>query len=181
MKPRWIAVGLVLVLLMGAAGAAAQAEKKTAKAPEKKAAATKAVPPSAYDFQALMKKIAEAWSSTDASGVAQYYAQEPKRTFYDIAPLKYNDWQEYAAGYKKMMADYSSVKYTLNPDARAHQRGDLAWANGTWRGDMVKKDGTKETIEGRWTAIFEKRGDNWIIVHDHFSLPAPPPAAPAKQ
>jgi len=43
---------------------------------------------------------------------------------------------------------------------------------------MVKKDGTKEMIEGRWTAVFEKRGDNWIIVHDHFSVPLPSPAPP---
>jgi ketosteroid isomerase-like protein len=180
MKLRWIVVGLILVLLLGAAGAAAQAPIFSGQA-KKKATPGKAAAPSAYDFRALMQKIFEAWSSTDPSGVAQYYAQEPYRPFYDITPLKYNDWQEYAAGYKKLMADYSSVKFTLGADARAHQRGDIAWANGTWRGDMVKKDGKKETIEGRWTAIFEKRGDNWIIVHDHFSLPAPPPPAPAKQ
>jgi ketosteroid isomerase-like protein len=171
MKLRWIAVGLVLVLLAGAAGAAAQAEKKAAPA--------KAAKP-AQDFPALMKKIAEAWSSTDPSGVAPYYAQEPTRVFYDITPLKYNGWQEYAEGYKKFMADYSSVKFTLGADAQAQQRGNFAWANATWRGDMVRKDGIKETLDGRWTAIFEKRGGKWIIVHDHFSLPLPPPA-PAKK
>ncbi len=170
MKLRAIAMGLLLVLVC-ASSAAAQAKKK--------AAPTKAA--SAYDFNALMQKIFEAWSSTDASTVAQYYAQEPKRAFYDITPLKYNDWQEYAAGYRKLMADYASAKFTLNPDARAHQRGNMAWANGTWRADLVKKDGTKETLEGRWTAILEKRRDNWIIVHDHFSVPVPPPPAPAKQ
>jgi ketosteroid isomerase-like protein len=172
MKVCRIAVGLLLVLLC-ATGAAAQAKKKE---PPAKAAAG-----STYDFNALMQKIFDAWSSTDASAVAQYYAQEPKRAFYDISPLKYNDWQEYAAGYKKLMADYTSAKFTLNPDVRAHQRGDIAWANGTWRGELVKKDGAKETLEGRWTAILEKRGENWIIVHDHFSVPLAPPPAPAKQ
>jgi ketosteroid isomerase-like protein len=168
MKLRTIAV---LLMLVCASGAAAQAKKK---APAKAAE-------SAYDFNALMQKIFEAWSSTDASGVAQYYAQEPKRVFYDITPLKYDDWQEYASGYKKLMADYTSAKFTLNADARAHQRGNMVWANGTWKGDLMKKDGTKEILEGRWTAIFEKRGDNWIIIHDHFSVPISPPPAPAKQ
>ena len=171
MKLRTIAVGLLLMLLC-ASGAAAQA---------KKVAPAKAAAESTYDFTALMQKIFEAWSSTDPSAVAQYYAQEPKRAFYDITPLMYNDWQEYAAGYKKLMADYTSAKFTLNSDARAHQRGNIAWANGTWLGDLVKKDGAKETLHGRWTAIFEKRGDNWIIVHDHFSIPLAPPPAPAKQ
>ncbi len=173
MKLRWVAVGLVLVLLVGAAGAAAQAEKKAAPA--------KAAAKPGYDFQALMQKICEAWSSTDASGVAQYYAQEPGRVYYDITPLKYNGWQEYAAGYKKSMADYSSVKFILGTDARAHQRGNIAWGTATVRGELVRKDGTKETLEGRWTAIFEKRGENWIIVHEHFSVPLPPPPAPAKK
>ncbi len=172
MRLRWIARGLILGLLLSAAGAAAQAKKKTAPA---KAAAP------AFDFQAFMQKIFGAWSSTDASGVAQYYAPAPGHVYYDITPLKYNGWQEYAAGYKKLMADYSSARFILGPDARAHQRGNIAWATATWKGEMVKKDGTKESIEGRWTAIFEKRGDNWIIVHDHFSVPLPAPPAPAKQ
>ena len=172
MKVRSVVTAVILVLLAGATGAAAQAEKKAAPA--------RAAAKPAYDFQVLMQKIFKAWSSTDPSGVAQYYAQGPGHVYYDIAPLKYNGWQEYAEGYKKLIADYSSVKFTLDPDARAHQRGNMAWATATWKGKLLKKDGTKETLEGRWTAVFEKRGDNWIIVHDHFSLPLPSPA-PLKQ
>ncbi len=169
MKLRWIAVGMVLVLLAGAAGAAAQAEKK---APAK--ART-------YDFKALLERIAEAWSATDATKGAPYYAQEPGHVYYDITPMKYNGWQEYAEGYKKVVADYSSVKFALGPDAEAHQLGNIAWTTTTWKAEMIKKDGTKDSMEGRWTAIFEKRGEKWIIVHDHFSVPLPPPPAPAKQ
>jgi len=169
MKVRWVVAAVILVLLAGSAGAAAQAEKKTR---------ARAAAKPAYDFQPLMQKIFEAWSSTDPSGVAQYYAQEPGHVYYDIAPLKYNGWQEYAEGYKKIIADYSAVKFILGPDAQAHQHGNMAWAAATWKAEMVKKDGTKETLEGRWTAIFEKRSDNWIIVHDHFSVPLPSPAPP---
>lgn len=171
MKARWVVAAVILLLLVGSAGAAAQAEKKTR---------ARAAAKPAYDFQPLMHKIFEAWSSTDPSGVAQYYAQEPEHVYYDIAPLKYNGWQEYAEGYKKIIADYSSVKFILGPDAQAHQHGNMAWTAATWKGEMVKKDGTKETLEGRWTAVFEKRGENWIIVHDHFSVPLPSPA-PSKQ
>ena len=170
MKPRWLVAAVILIALAGSTGAAAQTEKKATPA----SAAAKP----AYDFQPLMQKIFKAWSSTDPSGVAPYYAQEPGHVYYDIAPLKYNGWQEYADGYKKIIADYSSVKFILGPDAQARQRGNMAWATATWKGEMVKKDGTKEMIEGRWTAVFEKRGDNWIIVHDHFSVPLPSPAPP---
>lgn len=167
MKLRRMAVILVLILVLGAADTAAQGEKKAA--PTKAAKST-------TDLVALLQKIAEAWSTTDASGVARFYAQEPGHVYYDITPMKYNGWQEYATGYKKLMIDYSSVRFVLGPDAQAHQHGNLAWSTTTWRAELVKKDGTKETLEGRWTAIFERRGDNWIIVHDHFSVPLPPPA-----
>ena len=170
MKVRSVVTAVILVLLAGTIGAAAQAEKRAAPA--------RAAAKPAYDFQALMQKIFGAWSSTDPSGVAQYYVQEPGHVYYDIAPLQYNGWQEYAEGYKKLMTDYSSVRFTLGPDARAHQQGDMAWATATWKAELVKKDGRKETLEGRWTAVFEKRGDNWIIVHDHFSVPLPSAAPP---
>jgi ketosteroid isomerase-like protein len=166
MKLRWMVASGILVLVLSATGAAAQGEKKAA--PAKAAKST-------TGLVALLQKITEAWSSTDASGVAQYYAQEPGHVYYDITPMKYNGWQEYAAGYNKLMANYSSVKFILGPDAQAHQHGNLAWSTTTWRAELVK-GGTKETLEGRWTAIFERRGDKWIIVHDHFSVPLPPPA-----
>jgi ketosteroid isomerase-like protein len=39
---------------------------------------------------------------------------------------------------------------------------------------MVPKDGKTENLEGRWTVIWEKRGDNWLVVHEHVSVPLPP-------
>ena len=97
--------------------------------------------------------------------------------FYDLAPLKYTGWKEYAAGVPNLLADYTSLKLTLGKDAVAHQRGNLAWATTTWHADSVKKDGSKETLEGRWTVVWEKRGDDWLVVHEHFSVPLGPPPA----
>jgi ketosteroid isomerase-like protein len=33
------------------------------------------------------------------------------------------------------------------------------------------KTGQKKSIEARHTAIWEKRGAKWIIVHEHVSVP----------
>jgi ketosteroid isomerase-like protein len=37
--------------------------------------------------------------------------------------------------------------------------------------------------EARSTDIFEKRGNDWVIIHEHVSvpMPEPPPPAPAKK
>jgi ketosteroid isomerase-like protein len=35
------------------------------------------------------------------------------------------------------------------------------------------KDGKTEEIDARHTAIWEKRGGKWLIVHEHVSVPMP--------
>jgi ketosteroid isomerase-like protein len=126
--------------------------------------------------KALMQKIVDAWSTMNPDNVAQYYAQEGNNVFYDFTPLKYAGWKEYAEGVRKIVADYSSAKFSLNPDAQVHRRGNLAWGTATWHADFVKKDSTKEVLDGRWTVVWEKRGDNWLIVHDHYSVPLGAPS-----
>lgn len=128
------------------------------------------------DFNALLRKILDAWETMDVTKVAPYYSQEPTRLFFDITPVKYTGWAEYADGVKKLFADFSSVKFTMNPDLEVHQRGNMAWGAVTVRADIVLKSGAKQSLDTRWTMVFEKRGRNWIIAHDHYSAPLPPPA-----
>lgn len=159
------------VLLTGTSALAERAKKEPA--PGRQTAA-----PS--PDKVLMQKILDAWSTMDPNNAAPYYAQEPSMVFYDFAPLKYTGWKEYADGVRKIVADYSSAKFTLNPDAQVHRRGNLAWGTATWHADFVKKDRTKESLDGRWTALWEKRGDHWVIIHDHYSVPLGPPPPPQK-
>jgi ketosteroid isomerase-like protein len=30
-------------------------------------------------------------------------------------------------------------------------------------------------LDRRWTTVWEKKGPNWLIVHEHFSAPTEPP------
>ena len=150
MRLRFVFIFLIGGLLASSLNFAAQAEKKAAQP--------------ANDFKGLMQKVLDAWGGLDPAKAAPFYTQEPTRVFYDIAPLKYTGWKEYAEGVPKVLADYTSVKFTLGKDARAHQRGNFAWATATWHAEMVKKDGSKEGMDGRWTVLWEKRGDVPAIV-----------------
>ena len=44
-------------------------------------------------------------------------------------------------------------------------------AEASWEGDLAKKDGSHQQMEGRYTAILEKRGKDWLIMHEHMSVP----------
>lgn len=120
--------------------------------------------------KAYSQKIWDGWSTLDTANVAKYYATGP-HTFFDIAPLKYGSWDEYAAGVKGIVAGYKSAKFTVNDDADIHTHGDLAWGTATVKEEMTTKAGKVEMGNFRWTVIWENQDGKWLIVHEHVSAP----------
>lgn len=118
--------------------------------------------------RALMEKIWAGWSTLNTDNVAGFYAKGP-HTFYDIAPLKYGSWDEYAAGVKKELSDYKTAACTVNDDSQIHPAGETAWGSATVKCDMTRTSGKVEMSQFRWTVIWQKEGGQWLIVHEHVS------------
>ena len=123
------------------------------------------------NFQDLMRKELDAWSTLDANNAAPFYAQEPGYVFYDLMPLKYDGWAAYAAGVNKLFPGLTSTKFTIHDDVQTHREGKLAWGTATVLVQIVTKAGAHEQLEARWTVIWEKRGKKWLVVHEHLSAP----------
>jgi ketosteroid isomerase-like protein len=134
-----------------------------------KPSAKKSAAPPAPD-KAYLQKIWDGWSTLDPANVAKYYATGPN-TFFDIAPLKYDSWDDYDKGVKAVLSGYKSAKCTVNDDAAIHPHGDLAWATATIKYDMTAKAGKVEMGNFRWTVVFENQDGKWMIVHEHVSEP----------
>jgi ketosteroid isomerase-like protein len=126
--------------------------------------------PSAGPDKAYMQQIVDAWGTLDPSHAAPFYASGP-HAFFDLAPLKYASWSEYEVGVKKILADYKSLKLTVNDDAEVHRHGDLAWGTATVKEDAVMKSGKHEMGTFRWTIVWENQGGKWLTVHEHLSAP----------
>jgi ketosteroid isomerase-like protein len=121
--------------------------------------------------KAYLQRIWDGWGSLDGSKQTEFYAQG-QHMFFDVAPLKYNNFEEYASGVNKEFADYSGAKFTLNDDTEIHSVSpDHAWVASTVKADMTSKNGKREMSTMRWTAIFHKEGGKWLIVHEHVSEP----------
>ncbi|HVP55009.1 MAG TPA: nuclear transport factor 2 family protein [Candidatus Eisenbacteria bacterium] len=120
--------------------------------------------------KALMQKIWDGWATINPDNVAQYYAKGP-HVFYDLTPLKYDNWDEYAAGVKKVFGGYKSAKFEVNDDAQVHSAGEYAWATATIKSDMTTGTGKRELATFRWTVIWQKQEGKWLIVHEHCSAP----------
>jgi ketosteroid isomerase-like protein len=120
--------------------------------------------------KAYLQAIWDGWSTLDPANVAKFYAAGP-HTFFDIAPLKYESWEQYENGVKGVLSGYKSAKFTLNDDAAIHPHGDLVWATATVKTEMTTKAGKVEMGNFRWTVVFENQDGKWMIVHEHISAP----------
>ncbi len=124
------------------------------------------------ELRALVPKIVASWETMDFAKIEPYYAADADLTYFDLAPLKYNNWAEYRAGAQKgLFEPNSSLKAKMNDDLRVHASGKFAWATFTFAADLTSKQGATTHVDGRWTMILEKRAKGWIVVHEHVSAP----------
>ena len=124
------------------------------------------------ELRDLVPRIVAAWGSLDVSKVEPYYAADPDLPYFDLVPMKYNNWAEYRVGVQKALFEpNTSIKLKVNDDLRVHSRGNLAWATFTFGADITNKQGAASHLDGRWTMILEKRAKGWIVVHEHVSAP----------
>ena len=126
------------------------------------------------EFKALINEYYTTWSTLNPDNAAKFYAKDADIVFYDVAPLKYNSWAEYKAGVIKAFTEtMSSGKLTPNNDLKINQRGNIVWTTVTFHLSATPKAGGSIEVDCRHTAIWEKRGGKWLIVHEHVSAPLP--------
>jgi ketosteroid isomerase-like protein len=125
------------------------------------------------EFKSLIQHYWEGWSTLNPDNTAPMYSKDVDAVFFDVAPLKYKGWEEYKAGVKKTFGDAASASFVPNDDLKVTRRGTIAWTSNTFQGTIHQKDGKTMQFAGRHTAVWEKRGGHWIIVHEHVSAPLP--------
>jgi len=125
------------------------------------------------EFKDLIQRYWQAWSTLNPDNAAPMYAKDADAVFFDISPLKYNGWEEYKQGVQKVFATAASASFAPNDDLKATRRGNIAWTSSTFHGTVTQKDGKTMDLAGRHTAVWEKRGGHWVIVHEHVSAPLP--------
>ena len=123
-------------------------------------------------FRKLMDAYCAAWSSGSAEAPAKFYAKENGLVFYDLAPFAYHGWKEYHQGIEKeLAANATTWTLTAGKDLHVSRRGTLAWTTVSMHYAEKSKDGKMSESQVRYTGIWEKRGANWLLVHEHLSTP----------
>jgi len=162
----------LFIFLMTSTITLAQATKPQT-APKDNATSEERDKPSKEEFGALVADYYKAWNSLNLDMPSKFYAKDPSLVFFDIAPMEYRGWKEYQAGARKLFEGFSSFKLIPNNDLQVTRKGKIAWTTLTFHVSGKGKDGTALELDGRHTAIWEKRKANWLIVHEHVSTPLP--------
>jgi ketosteroid isomerase-like protein len=191
-RTRPLSLGLSLLLILAfslalATNAAAQKKKKT----------DNTTPPAPTDITAGMPeeqkidyRISEmlgAWQLGDVEKLHKYIADDVSVVNGFWAPPVIG-WQNYLADYTAQRARTQQVRMDRS-NTLIRVSGKFAWACYQWDFSALV-DGQPDAARGQTTLVFEKRGDDWVVVHNHTSLaqafqpvtPAntnpPPPAKP---
>ncbi|MGH9718321.1 MAG: YybH family protein [Candidatus Acidiferrales bacterium] len=76
-------------------------------------------------------------------------------------------WANYVPLYKREWSAYQSIQL-IRKNTYVFTHEDVAWASYQWEFD-ASLNGQPFQARGQTTLIFNKIGDNWLIVHNHTS------------
>ena len=132
--------------------------------------------PTNIPTKADMKMIMDSVGSLDSKYVEACYDKAETDVWFDVFPMKYVGWEAYKNGVNEIVGAFQSIDFTLNDDATVTREGNMAFGTATWSVVGKMKNGNRISMVGRWTVIWQKKGKQWLIVHEHLSSPSAPPS-----
>ena len=116
--------------------------------------------------QAVIVKMGEQIQTGDFAALDSIFPARGIHILTDTLTL--HGWPEYRDRHlKPELARFTNLQFR-HTNVEAQVRGTVAWVAFRQMFDGAVEGGTSR-INGRATAVLEKRGDRWIIVHLHVS------------
>lgn len=166
MSWRWVAVSLIALLVAGTAPAAQKKSKQKGQSKEPAAAETQLRLPDAQQIDQEISEMLGAWQVGDTNMMHNYYADDLTVVSGAFEPPLVG-WQAYLAAYQRERQHLSSLRLDRR-NTFIFPKGTFAYAVYQWE-FVGLVDGNPTRGRGHTTLVFEKRGDRWLIVHNHTS------------
>lgn len=130
------------------------------------------------DVKNVLIANARGFETGDFPALDSIWAHDKDVTVFESGHANYG-WEDYRDHHlKPEVEEMKNVTYRLT-DIQARVAGKTAWATFKYTIAADLKD-RRVDAAGLGTAVLEKRGDAWKIVHWHTSSPRKPAAAPPK-
>lgn len=121
------------------------------------------------DRDAVQHVIADFAEHIQAGDLSAFDSLFPPRGLHILTDdATTHGWAEYRDQYlKPELALYSGLRYA-HTRVEPVVRGNVAWV--AFRRELSSSAAGAEPVQGRGTAVLEKRDGGWVIVHLHMSL-----------
>jgi ketosteroid isomerase-like protein len=121
--------------------------------------------------QATLQQWKDAYSRRDVDGALAVMAPDADVVGIGTGP---DEWrvgpEEFKAQLERDFAQSEALSVDYEPLV-VSEAGPVAWVAGRAR-VRARVEGQDVSLTGRFTAVLEQRGDRWLLVQTHFSLPA---------
>ncbi len=134
----------------------------------------------------LISEMLAAYQFGDVELMRQYYADDVSVVSGQWEAVLHG-WASYAAGYRRLRERVQGMQLQRQ-NTYVNVKGNIAYATYQWQ-MLATVDAAPADVKGHTTLVLEKRGDRWMIVHNHWSivssaggatLPQPQAPAPSK-
>lgn len=175
------AVLLIVVFSAAAFSSAAGAGQNKKKKKSDDANATTPAPalPATSQIERNIGEMLVAFQLGDADGMHKYYSDDATFVRSGAYQPPIVGWANYVQDYKIGSAAFHGMQI-IRRNTLIFTHPDVAWATYQWEFSSTV-DGKPFAANGQTTLVFNKMGENWVIVHNHTSqiCPAVPATAPA--
>jgi ketosteroid isomerase-like protein len=131
----------------------------------------RASPSTQAAVEATLQQWKDAYSRRDVDGALAVIAPDNNVVGIGTGP---DEWrvgpEEFKAQLERDFAQAEALSVDYEPLVIS-EAGPVAWVAGRAR-VQARVEGQDVTLTGRFTAVLEQRGDRWLLVQTHFSLPA---------
>ena len=128
------------------------------------------------DFQRRIDEYGKLWTMTDGkidlTAIDRFYAPDADVIIFDFAPPGVShSWATHRRGLEReLFSKLLRNRFVPRQDVTLKLVGDnVGITTFTFDYENQAKDGQQFKLTGRQTNVWERRGGNWIIVHEHGS------------
>jgi uncharacterized protein (TIGR02246 family) len=123
-------------------------------------------------IRVLEDKFAAAFNAKDANAIMALYTSSDDLVVFDIEPPRqHTGWADYKKDWDDTFAAYPGpVVFQVN-DLAVTVGGDVAYSHSIQSASMTDKKGKKTTLTVRVTDGYKKVNGQWLIAHEHASIP----------
>jgi ketosteroid isomerase-like protein len=118
----------------------------------------------------VLEKYMEAYAEKNLDSLMDIVSQDENTIFVGTG---HDEWangpKEIKKGFQRDLSQADSIKIEFHK-LPISAEGKVAWTT-TKMTMKVLTDGEELILDGRLSAVFEKRNDKWVIVQLHYSLP----------